>query len=102
MGKNENFFEKQSASSYVKAKIVSSYFPQYCKILSKFPQKEFRYIDLFAGPGLYEDGHESTPLMIARECYNDEYLRNNVRMLFNDMKYKDVLKDNFLKLYPQG
>lgn len=102
MGKNENFFEKQSASSYVKAKIVSSYFPQYCKILSKFPQKEFRYIDLFAGPGLYEDGHESTPLMIARECYNDEYLRNNVRMLFNDMKYKDVLEDNFLKLYPQG
>lgn len=102
MGKNENFFEKQSASSYVKAKIVSSYFPQYCRILSKFPQKEFRYIDLFAGPGLYKDGHESTPLMVARECYNDVFLRNNVRMLFNDKEYKDVLEDNFLKLYPQG
>lgn len=102
MEKNENFFEKQSASSYVKAKIVSSYFPQYCRILSKYPQNEFRYIDLFAGPGLYEDKHESTPLMVAKECNADEYLKRHVWMLFNDKKYIKVLKENFLKLYPNG
>lgn len=102
MEKNENFFEKQSASSYVKAKIVSSYFPQYCRILSKFPQKQFRYIDLFAGPGLYGDGHESTPLMIAKECYEDENLRKRVWMLFNDKKYKGVLEENFMERYPKG
>lgn len=102
MEKNENFFEKQSASSYVKAKIVSSYFPQYCRILSKFPQKQFRYIDLFAGPGLYGDGHESTPLMIAKECYADENLRKRVWMLFNDKKYKGVLEENFMERYPKG
>lgn len=102
MGKNENFFEKQSASSYVKAKIVSSYFPQYCRILSKFPQEQFRYIDLFAGPGLYWDGHESTPLMVAKECCADEYLKNRVWMLFNDVKFKNVLEENFLSRYPKG
>lgn len=102
MEKNVDFFEKQSASSYVKAKIVSSYFPQYCRILSKFPQEQFRYIDLFAGPGLYKDGHESTPLMVARECNADENLKNRVWMLFNDKQYKDVLKENFLMRYPMG
>lgn len=102
MEKNTKFFYHQSASSYVKAKIVSSYFPQYCKILLKNPQQELRYIDLFSGPGIYEDGCESTPLMIANECYRDVKLRALVRMQFNDRKYKDDLERNFLSRYPKG
>lgn len=102
MEKNENFFVHQSASSYVKAKIVSSYFPQYCKILLKNPQKELRYIDLFSGPGMYEDGSISTPIMIANECYSDHMLRSLVKMQFNDKKYKDVLERNFLAKFPKG
>lgn len=102
MEKNSDFFSSQSPSSYVKAKIVSSYFPQYCKILLKNPQKEIRYIDLFSGPGIYDDGHVSTPLMIAAECYRDDRLRAIVRMQFNDKNYKEILEKNFLEKYPKG
>lgn len=102
MDKNAKFFEHQSASSYIKAKIVSSYFPQYCRILLKNPQRELRYIDLFSGPGIYEDGSESTPIMIANECYKDSKLRGIVRMQFNDKNYKEVLENNFLARYPRG
>lgn len=97
MEKNSDFFSSQSPSSYVKAKIVSSYFPQYCKILLKNPQKEIRYIDLFSGPGIYDDGHVSTPLMIAAECYRDDRLRAIVRMQFNDKNYKEILEKTFWK-----
>ncbi len=62
------FFESQTPSSRTKAQIVAKYFPQYCKIILKKPQKEIRYLDLFAGPGKYEDGHLSTPLLIADQC----------------------------------
>lgn len=102
MEKNSNFFNSQSPSSYVKAKIVSTYFPQYCKILLKNPQPEIRYIDLFSGPGIYDDGHESTPLMIADECYRNDQLRAIVRMQFNDKNYKEILEKNFLEKYPRG
>lgn len=103
MEKNSNFFNSQGPSSYVKTKIVSTYFPQYCKILLnckillKNPQPEIRYIDLFSGPGIYDDGHESTPLMIADECYRNDQLRAIVRMQFNDKNYKEILEKNFLE-----
>jgi hypothetical protein len=34
----DDFFNEQTSSSDVKAKIVSEYFPQYCRILLKKPQ----------------------------------------------------------------
>mgnify|MGYP007070678246 FL=1 len=64
---DNNFFEKQTVSSRVKASIVSEYFPKYAKIIIKkhIPEK-IRYIDLFAGPGKYEDGNPSTPILVAK------------------------------------
>lgn len=101
--KDSEFFEKQTISSKVKASIVSEYFPSYCKIIiRKHPPKELRYIDLFAGPGLYGDGNPSTPILIARHCKNDELLRNNVKFIFNDNQYSSVLEQNFTKEFPNG
>ena len=55
---DNNFFEKQTLSSRVKASIVSEYFPKYCKIIVKrHMPKRIGYFDLFSGPGLYEDGN---------------------------------------------
>ena len=67
MSDNKDFFKKQTDSSRVKAAIISEYFPQYCKIISRrhVPQR-FGYFDMFAGPGIYDDGSLSTPLLIAR------------------------------------
>lgn len=98
-----SFFEQQTISSKIKASIVSEYFPSYCKIIvKKHRPKEIRYIDLFAGPGFYEDRKPSTPILIARHCNNDDFLRQNVKMIFNDNFYSSVLKENFCHEFPDG
>jgi three-Cys-motif partner protein len=98
----EDFFKKQTPSSRIKASIVAEYFPHYCKILLKKPQKEIRYLDLFAGPGIYEDQGHSTPLLIGKSCAGDPVLSQKVRLLFNDNKYSSQLKQNFLQFFPNG
>ena len=101
--KESQFFEAQTMSSRVKASIVSEYFPKYCKIIiNKHEPKQLRYIDLFAGPGMYEDGNPSTPLLIAQNCFKDDYLRNKVRFIFNDNTYAKQLEANFIKEFPDG
>lgn len=95
----EEFFKKQTPSSRIKANIVAEYFPQYCRIILKKPQKEIRYLDLFAGPGIYDDNSLSTPLLIANSCAKDSQLSQKVRLLFNDNKYSEELKTNFYNYY---
>lgn len=101
--KETEFFEKQTISSKIKASIVSEYFPSYCKIIvRKYPPKELRYIDLFAGPGFYKDGNPSTPILIGHHCKKDEFLKQNVKLIFNDNYYYEVLEKNFTKEFPNG
>ena len=91
----EEFFKKQTPSSKIKASIVAEYFPQYSRILLKKPQEEIRYLDLFAGPGLYEDGSLFTPLLIADNCAKDSKLAQNVQLIFNDNQYARQLEEIF-------
>lgn len=98
-----NFFEKQTLSSKVKASIISDYFPKYCSIIIKKHNPErIGYFDLFSGPGKYDDGNPSTPLLLAQNCANNEILKNKVWMVFNDKEYGDDLKRNFLTAFPEG
>lgn len=100
---NKDFFKTQTDSSRVKATIISEYFPSYCKIIGRHHvPKKFGYYDMFAGPGMYEDGGLSTPLLVAGKCANDSYLKDRVWMVFNDMMYGDTLKENFEANYPDG
>lgn len=96
------FFEKQTASSKIKAQIVAEYFPQYCKIILKKNQQEIRYLDLFSGPGIYEDKNLSTPLLIGKACAIDASLAEKVHFLFNDNTHSEVLKNNFHSHFPEG
>lgn len=99
----QKFFEQQTTSSKIKASIVSEYFPSYCKIIAtKHKPKAIRYIDLFAGPGFYEDGNASTPILVAKHCKADNFLRQNVKMIFNDNQYSSVLEENFYREFPNG
>ncbi len=103
MAEEKDFFKKQTDSSRVKASIVSEYFPQYCRILrNKHEPEMFRYIDLFSGPGIYEDGNVSTPILLARNIAQDSVLKDKVQFIFNDLHYSDVLKANFEAEFPQG
>ncbi len=42
------------------------------------------YIDLFAGPGRYEDGAKSTPLLILEQAIAEPAFRENLVTWFND------------------
>lgn len=84
---NEDFFDKQTPSSRIKANIVANYFPKYCKIINKNPQRTIRYVDLYAGPGKYKDGNPSTPLLIGDACATDPELKTLVHLMFNDNTY---------------
>ena len=54
---NKDFLKQQTDSSRVKATIISEYFPSYRKIIGRHHvPKKFGYYDMFAGPGMYEDG----------------------------------------------
>ncbi len=99
---DNDFFKVQTQSSRIKAKIVAEYFPQYCRIILKAPKqhKQIRYIDLFSGPGLYEDNNLSTPLLLAKSCASDAELSKIVRLIFNDKDYCDQLKENFSNHIP--
>ena len=103
MSDNKDFFKQQTQSSRIKAMIISEYFPQYCQIISKkhIPNK-LGYYDMFAGPGRYDDGNPSTPLMVAEKCYANAFLREKVWMVFNDLAYGDKLEENFLESFPKG
>lgn len=100
--KNQDFYDKQTDSSRIKANIVAKYFPSYCRIIDKANQSKIIYLDLFSGPGIYKDRSLSTPILIANEIASDENLSQKVHLMFNDNKYIDELKSNFDKLYPEG
>jgi len=103
MAADNDFFKHQTDSSRVKASIVSEYFPQYCRIIRKKHEPEmFRYIDLFAGPGIYEDGNVSTPIMLARNIAQDSTLKDKVQFVFNDYYLRDELRSNFESEFPTG
>jgi three-Cys-motif partner protein len=100
---SNNFFEAQTASSKIKASIISEYFPKYCNIIkNRHVPKMIRYIDLFAGPGKYKDGNPSTPILIAKHCCSNPYLKNNVWMIFNDNQLSKELQYNFIQEFPDG
>lgn len=103
MAADNDFYKHQTDSSRVKASIVSEYFPQYCRIIRKKHEPEmFRYIDLFAGPGIYEDGNVSTPVMLARNIAQDVTLKDKVQFVFNDYYLRDELQSNFEAEFPNG
>ena len=91
MTSDEKFFEEMKEQSHVKIEIVKKYFSAWANVL--LPSVESRdgklgYIDLFSGPGIYEDGTKSTPILVIEEAINNprlsERLKKRLVTLFND------------------
>lgn len=81
------FFEETKEQSVVKSTIVSKYFWAWAKVI--IPQvksngRKIAYIDLFAGPGRYQDGTQSTPLLVLRQAIDDVAMRQMLVTWFND------------------
>ncbi|NLF75295.1 MAG: three-Cys-motif partner protein TcmP [Chloroflexi bacterium] len=82
-----DFFQITKEQSIIKANIVSKYFWAWAKVITPAAKKRrqrLAYIDLFAGPGRYEDGTVSTPLRILEQAVKDSDMRQMLVTLFND------------------
>lgn len=84
-----SFVEESMEQSEVKARLVSKYFWAWAKVMistvRKRPDGRIAYIDLFAGPGRYEDGTKSTPLLILEQAIADRQMRSMLVTMFNDL-----------------
>lgn len=81
------FFEERSEASEIKARIVSSYFATWAKVIipsAKKFGKSINYIDLYAGPGRYKDGAASTPLLVLETAIKDSNASAMLVSFFND------------------
>jgi len=105
---SDGFFDVMEEQSKIKSIIVEKYFDSWVKIIEK-RSKQFAYIDLFSGPGVYKDGNESTPIKILKLCIKNNYLdiitvfndkdRMNIEVLENNVRALPGIEN--LKIYPQ-
>lgn len=87
----EKFFETQNAPSQVKSAIVSNYFGAWAAIMTKRAGKRvIGYADLFAGRGRFDDGSESTPILVVRKAVNDPTFRSALKTFFNDKNADEI------------
>jgi three-Cys-motif partner protein len=94
----DEFFEQQREQSLVKSEIVRKYFWAWAKVILPSARRYSRkigYIDLFAGPGIYQDGSKSTPIRILERAIEDPDMREMLVALFNDanLEYAVSLKN---------
>jgi three-Cys-motif partner protein len=90
MGDNK-FFETSKEQSRVKTAIVTKYFDAWATVVMAVQDKmkgrygdKIAYLDLFAGPGRYDDGTRSTPLVILEKAIANEKLSGRLMTIFND------------------
>jgi three-Cys-motif partner protein len=91
---DNQFFVESREQSEIKARIVSKYFWAWANVIIGATKARTRiaYIDLFAGPGRYEDGTLSTPLLVLRRAIEDPDMRDIVVTVFNDKDAANVGK----------
>lgn len=83
----EKFFSEQKEKSKIKTFIVTEFFKTYYSILSNCGKTKngFIYMDLFSGPGTYDDGTESTPIVLLDTIDKlNKNILQEIEMIFND------------------
>src|SRR5882724_764536 len=92
---DNQFFAESLEQSQIKARIVAKYFWAWANVViptTKTHGNRIAYIDLFAGPGRYDDGTLSTPLLILQRAIEDTNIRQMLVTLFNDRDAANVGK----------
>jgi three-Cys-motif partner protein len=97
MSADNSFFDESTDQSKVKIQIVSKYFVAWANVMMGWQSKlsstkpgKIAYIDLFSGPGKYEDGTESTPLLVLKMAINNSKIRERLVTIFNDMDKNNI------------
>lgn len=92
---NHDFFETPREHSKVKAQIVSKYVQTWARVLSDYLRHirrvpELAYVDLFSGPGTYNDGTSSTPMLVLKSAADDSKVGMSLRTYFNDLDSENI------------
>lgn len=87
------FFEKHEPRSIIKSQIVSKYFGAWSNIMlaNARPGTLISYVDLFCGPGRFDDGSPSTPLLVLQHAIATPKLHGRLTTVFNDSS-KDLIQ----------
>lgn len=90
----QSFFNTPRKHSLVKATIVSKYFVTWASIIINIirrdeqgfrrEKRQIAYIDLFSGPGKYNDGTPSTPILVLKEALKNPEICDRIMITFND------------------
>jgi len=86
---DQTFFDEPLEQSKIKSQIVVKYFDAWAKIIEGHKEK-IAYVDLFAGQGYYEDGTESTPLLILKKSLENPKIAQKLIIEFNDQNKQYV------------
>ena len=92
---SNGFYVSRRKQNEVKSQIVVKYFDAWSKIVLPPATKRGQaigYVDLFAGPGRFEDDNESTPLWIMNRAVSRPDLRQHLITVFNDQDAEYVRK----------
>jgi len=93
---SNTFFQEQREQSLIKTRIVSKYFSAWASVIlstqKRYPHhaQNMAYIDLFAGPGCYDDHSKSTPLLVLETILSNPDLSSRMLTMFNDKDEKNV------------
>jgi three-Cys-motif partner protein len=90
--KRKRFFSRQTEASRIKAEIIAKYFPGWVTVLKSWAKNKMAYIDLYAGRGRFDDGTESTPLLVLRHAIADPMVSKMLVTIFNDKDHADTLR----------
>ena len=87
--RTDEFFRIPRTPSEVKSEILNSYFKAWAAILLVALRKRIKvqslsYIDLFSGPGYYENGDPSTPIKILNSINENQLFNQKIKTFFND------------------
>ncbi|MEX1042520.1 MAG: three-Cys-motif partner protein TcmP [Pirellulaceae bacterium] len=88
----DQFFDESREQSQVKTSIVQKYLMAWFNVIKRHAQRsgnKVAYLDLFAGPGRYQDGTLSTPLLILQKAIEHPELREMLITVFNDKDQKN-------------
>ncbi|HIH97075.1 MAG TPA: three-Cys-motif partner protein TcmP, partial [Thermoplasmata archaeon] len=91
MAKSRKFFDESTEQSKIKAEIVAKYFWAWANAIKKTVEQlntNIAYIDLFAGPGRYNNGAKSTPILVLERAVDDPFMQQRLKTLFNDRSPK--------------
>jgi three-Cys-motif partner protein len=94
---SRSFFSEPRIQSEIKTRIVSKYFKTWSKAILSTSQNKINigFIDLFAGPGIFDDGTYSTPLRILQIALKEKTYCEKLIILYNDINssYINSLRD---------